>query len=48
MDNTEKIRRRYDRASRVYDLFEQPMEAMSLKYIGTVLRIFLLMKILKT
>jgi Methylase involved in ubiquinone/menaquinone biosynthesis len=31
MDNNEKIRRRYDRASRVYDIFEQPMEAMSLK-----------------
>ncbi|MBV7275862.1 class I SAM-dependent methyltransferase [Clostridium sp. PL3] len=31
MDNNEKIRRRYDRASRVYDILEQPMEAMSLK-----------------
>lgn len=31
MDNTEKIRRRYDRVSKVYDIFEQPMETMSLK-----------------
>lgn len=31
MNNTEKIRRRYDRVSKVYDIFEQPMEAMSLK-----------------
>lgn len=31
MDNTEKIKRRYDRVSRLYDLFEQPMEAMTLK-----------------
>lgn len=31
MDNNEKIRRRYDRASWVYDILEQPMEAMSLK-----------------
>lgn len=34
MDNTEKIRRRYDRASRFYDLLESPMEAMSLKEWG--------------
>lgn len=31
MNNTEKIRKRYDRASKFYDIFEQPMEAMSLK-----------------
>ncbi len=31
MSNTEKIRKRYDRASKFYDIFEQPMEAMSLK-----------------
>jgi ubiquinone/menaquinone biosynthesis C-methylase UbiE len=31
MDNTEKIRRRYDRASKLYDFIEQPMEIMSLK-----------------
>ena len=31
MNNTEKIRRRYDRASKFYDIFEQPMEVMSLK-----------------
>lgn len=31
MVNTEKIRKRYDRASRFYDLLESPMEAMSLK-----------------
>ncbi|MDF2883101.1 MAG: Methyltransferase type 11 [Clostridiaceae bacterium] len=31
MDDTEKIRRRYDRASKLYDLLGQPMEAMSLK-----------------
>lgn len=31
MNDTEKIRRRYDRASRFYDLLESPMEAMSLK-----------------
>jgi len=31
MNNTEKIRKRYDRASKVYDILEQPMEAMSLK-----------------
>jgi ubiquinone/menaquinone biosynthesis C-methylase UbiE len=31
MDNTEKIRKRYDRASKFYDIFEKPMEAMSLK-----------------
>lgn len=31
MDNTEKIRKRYDRASKVYDILEQPMEVMSLK-----------------
>ena len=31
MNNTEKIRKRYDRASKFYDIFEQPMEMMSLK-----------------
>ena len=31
MNDTEKIRRRYDRASKVYDIFEKPMEVMSLK-----------------
>ncbi|MGD9678833.1 MAG: class I SAM-dependent methyltransferase [Vulcanibacillus sp.] len=31
MDNNEKIRRRYDRASNFYDFFEQPMEIMTLK-----------------
>lgn len=31
MDKTEKIRRRYDRVAKVYDVFEQPMEAMALK-----------------
>lgn len=31
MDDTEKIRRRYDRASRMYDILEQPMEGMSMK-----------------
>ncbi len=31
MDKTEKIRRRYDRVAKVYDIFEQPMEAMALK-----------------
>lgn len=31
MNSTEKIRRRYDRASRFYDLLESPMEAMSFK-----------------
>jgi ubiquinone/menaquinone biosynthesis C-methylase UbiE len=31
MDNTEKIRKRYDRASKFYDILESPMEAMSLK-----------------
>ena len=31
MDNTEKIRKRYDRIARIYDIFEQPMEVMSLK-----------------
>lgn len=31
MDVTEKIRKRYDRASKFYDILEQPMEAMSLK-----------------
>ena len=31
MDNTEKIRKRYDRAARFYDLLESPMEVMSLK-----------------
>lgn len=28
---SEKIRHRYDRASRLYDIFEQPMELMALK-----------------
>ncbi len=28
---TEKIRRRYDRVSKIYDILEQPMEVMSLK-----------------
>lgn len=31
MDNSEKIRKRYDRASSFYDFFEQPMEIMTLK-----------------
>ncbi|TDT63645.1 class I SAM-dependent methyltransferase [Fonticella tunisiensis] len=31
MDSTEKIRKRYDRAARFYDLLESPMEIMSLK-----------------
>lgn len=31
MSRTEDIRRRYDRISRVYDLFEKPMEIMALK-----------------
>ena len=31
MDNTEKIIKRYDRVSRFYDIFEQPMEIMALK-----------------
>lgn len=31
MNNTDKIRKRYDRVSKVYDLLEQPMEVMSLK-----------------
>lgn len=31
MDNNEKIRKRYDRVSKVYDILEQPMEVMSLK-----------------
>lgn len=31
MNDTEKIRKRYDRVARLYDIFEQPMEAMSLK-----------------
>lgn len=31
MDNNEKIRKRYDRVARIYDIFEQPMEVMSLK-----------------
>lgn len=31
MDKTEKIRRRYDRVAKVYDIIEQPMEAMILK-----------------
>jgi ubiquinone/menaquinone biosynthesis C-methylase UbiE len=29
--HSEKIRKRYNRASRVYDIFERPMEIMSLK-----------------
>lgn len=31
MNNTEKVRKRYDRISKVYDVFEQPMEIMALK-----------------
>lgn len=31
MNETDKIKRRYDRAAKVYDIFEQPMEVMSLK-----------------
>lgn len=31
MDINEKIRKRYDRISKIYDIFEQPMEIMSLK-----------------
>lgn len=31
MNKTEKIRKRYDRISKIYDMFEQPMEVMSLK-----------------
>lgn len=31
MDLNDKIRRKYDRCSRVYDIFEQPMELMLLK-----------------
>jgi len=31
MNNTEKVRKRYDRISKVYDIFEQPMEMMALK-----------------
>lgn len=31
VDLNEKIRRRYDRASILYDIFEQPMELMALK-----------------
>lgn len=31
MDINDKIRRRYDRISNIYDVFEQPMEIMSLK-----------------
>ncbi|OLS01962.1 class I SAM-dependent methyltransferase [Tissierella creatinophila] len=31
MNSTDKIRKRYDRVSKVYDLFEKPMEVMSLK-----------------
>lgn len=31
MDINEKIRKRYDRASSFYDIFEQPMEIMTLK-----------------
>jgi ubiquinone/menaquinone biosynthesis C-methylase UbiE/membrane protein YqaA with SNARE-associated domain len=31
MDDTEKIRKRYDRVAKIYDILEQPMEAMSLK-----------------
>lgn len=30
MNSTDKIKKRYDRISRVYDIFEQPMEVMSL------------------
>lgn len=31
MNKTEKIRKKYDRVSKIYDIFEQPMETMSLK-----------------
>lgn len=31
MNENDKIKRRYDRASKVYDIFEQPMEVMSFK-----------------
>ncbi len=31
MNKTDKIRRRYDRVAKIYDIFEQPMELMSLK-----------------
>ncbi|MCQ4925761.1 class I SAM-dependent methyltransferase [Tissierella carlieri] len=31
MNETERIRKRYDRVSKIYDIFEQPMETMSLK-----------------
>ncbi|MGE5632391.1 MAG: hypothetical protein ACM3TR_15035 [Caulobacteraceae bacterium] len=31
MDSTEKIRKRYDRASVLYDILEKPMESMSMK-----------------
>ena len=31
MNKTDKIRKRYDRVSKIYDIFEQPMEVMSLK-----------------
>ena len=31
MDETETIRKRYDRVSKVYDFFEQPMEALAFK-----------------
>jgi len=31
MSNTEKIKKRYNRVSKIYDLIEQPMELMALK-----------------
>jgi hypothetical protein len=31
MNNTEKIRKGYNRFSKVYDIFEQSMEAMALR-----------------
>lgn len=31
MKDTEKIKRRYDRVAKVYDLFEGPMESISFK-----------------
>lgn len=31
MDKSEKIQKRYDRVSKVYDILEQPMEAMAMK-----------------
>ncbi|MDF2941714.1 MAG: hypothetical protein K0S01_572 [Herbinix sp.] len=31
MDINDKIRKRYDRISKIYDIFEQPMEMIALK-----------------